>query len=187
MTKETVLVTGASSGIGKATAKTLIGEGHTVYGVARRLEKMDDLKELGGIPLKMDITEEDEVVAVVEQIEREQGGVDILINNAGCALYGSVEETTMDDAHYQFDVCLFGLARLTQLVLPYMRQKKAGKIVNVTSASGKIYAPLGAWYTAAKHALEGWSDNLRFEVKQFNIDVIIVEPGHPLPPKSGVY
>jgi NADP-dependent 3-hydroxy acid dehydrogenase YdfG len=118
MSKETVLVTGASSGIGKATAKTLIGKGYAVYGAARRLEKMDDLKELGGLPLKMDITKEDEVVAVIEQIGQERGGVDILINNAGCALYGAVEETTMEYARYQFEVNFFGVARLTQLVLP---------------------------------------------------------------------
>jgi short-subunit dehydrogenase len=177
MRQETVLVTGASSGMGKETARTLIGEGYTVYAAARRLKKMDDLKELGGIPLKMDITKEDEVAAVVEQVERERGGVDILINNAGCALYGSVEETTLDEAYYQFEVNLFGLARLTQLVLPFMRQKRAGKIVNISSASGKVYAPLGAWYTASKHAVEGWSDNLRFEVEPFNIEVIIIEPG----------
>jgi short-subunit dehydrogenase len=177
MTKETILVTGASSGIGKATAKTLIGEGYTVYGAARRLEKMDDLKKLGGFPLKMDITKEDEVVAVVEQIGRSHAGVDVLINNAGCALYGAVEETTMEDARYQFEVNFFGLAHLTQLVLPYMRQKRAGKIVNITSAAGKCATLLGAWYTASKHALEGWSDSLRCEVKQFNIDVIIIEPG----------
>ena len=177
MSKKTVLITGASSGIGKETAKTLIGEGYTVYAAARRLEKMDDLKKLGGIPLKMDITKEDEVVAVVEQIKQNHSGVDILINNAGCALYGSVEETTMEDVRYQFEVNFFGLTRLTQLVLPYMRKKKAGKIINISSASGKIYALLGAWYTATKHALEGWSDCLRVEVKQFNIDVIIIEPG----------
>ena len=177
MSKETVLITGASSGIGRETANTLIGEGYTVYAAARRLEKMDDLKGVGGIPLKMDITKEDEVVTTVEQIKQKHGGVDILINNSGCAVYGAIEETTLDDAHYQFEVNLFGLARITQLVLPYMREKKAGKIINISSASGKIYAPLGAWYTAVKHALEGWSDNLRFEVKQFNIDVIIIEPG----------
>ena len=177
MNRQTVLITGASSGIGKETAKTLIGEGYTVYAAARRLEKMDDLKKLGGIPLKMDITKEDEMVAVVEQIKRDHGGVDILINNAGCALYGAVEETTIEDARYHFEVGLFGLARITQLVLPYMREQKAGKIINISSASGKIYTALGAWYTAAKHALEGWSDCLRFEVNQFNIDVIIIEPG----------
>jgi short-subunit dehydrogenase len=172
-----VLLTGASSGIGKATAETLIGEGYTVYTAARRVEKMDDLKKLGGIPLKMDITKDNEVVAVVERIKQEHGGVDILINNAGFATYGSVEETTTDEARYQFEVNLFGLARLTQLVLPYMRQKNAGKIVNVSSAAGKIYAPLGAWYIATKHALEGWSDCLRVETTPFGIDVIIIEPG----------
>lgn len=175
--KQVVLLTGASSGMGKATAKTLIGEGYTVYAAARRLHKMDDLQKLGGIPLKMDITKEDEVFAVVEQIEQKHGGVDILINNAGIAVYGAVEETTIEDARYQFEVNLFGLARLTQLVLPYMRQKKAGKIINISSAAGKCHTALGAWYTASKHALEGWSDSLRFEVKQFDIDVIIIEPG----------
>jgi NAD(P)-dependent dehydrogenase (short-subunit alcohol dehydrogenase family) len=175
--KQVVLVSGASSGIGKETARTLISEGYTVYAAARRVEKMEDLKELGGIPLAMDITQEDQVVAVVEQIEQEQGGIDILVNSAGCALYGAVEETTIEDARYQFEVNLFGLARLTQLVLPYMRKKKAGKIINISSMAGKCYTTLGAWYTASKHALEGWSDSLRFEVKQFNIDVIIIEPG----------
>ncbi|NER35936.1 MAG: SDR family NAD(P)-dependent oxidoreductase [Oscillatoria sp. SIO1A7] len=177
MSKKTVLVTGASSGIGKETAKTLIREGYTVYTAARRIERMEDLFELGGIPIKMDITKDDEVVAAVEQIQRECGGVDILINNAGFALNGPIEDIPIDDARYQFEVNLFGLARLTQLVLPYMREKRAGKIVNVSSASGKIYFPLAAWYIATKHALEGWSDCLRLETKPFNIDVIIIQPG----------
>ena len=177
MGQKTVLITGASSGIGKETAKKLIEEGYTVYTAARRVEKMEDIKTLGGIPIKMDITKDDEVVATVEQIKQSHGGVDILINNAGFGSYGSVEETTIDDARYQFEVNLFGLARLTQLVLPYMREHKAGKIINVSSAGGKIYVPLGAWYIATKHALEGWSDCLRFETKPFNIDVIIIEPG----------
>lgn len=177
MSQKTVLITGASSGIGKETAKKLIAEGYTVYTAARRVEKMEDIKTLGGIPIKMDISKDDEVVATVQQIEQKHGGVDILINNAGFATYGSVEDTTIDDARYQFEVNLFGLARLTQLVLPYMREQKAGKIVNVSSAGGKIYVPLGAWYIATKHALEGWSDCLRFETNPFNIDVIIIEPG----------
>jgi short-subunit dehydrogenase len=172
-----VLITGASSGIGKATAKQLLDEGYVVYSAARRVEKMDDLEKLGGIPLKMDITKENEVIAAVEQIRQEHGSVDILINNAGFATYGSVEETPMDEARYQFDVNLFGVAHLTQLVLPHMREKKAGKIINISSAAGKIYAPLGTWYIATKHALEGWSDCLRVELKQYNIDVIIIEPG----------
>ena len=172
-----VLITGASSGMGKETAKTLIQEGYTVYTAARRVEKMDDLKRLGGIPLKMDVTKEDEMVAGIEQIKANHGGVDILINNAGFGQYGPMEDTPLDKARYQFEVNLFGMARLTQLVLPYMRQKKAGKIINISSMGGKIYTPLGSWYHATKHAVEGWSDCLRFELAPFGIDVIIIEPG----------
>lgn len=174
---QVVLITGASSGIGKETAKTLIQEGYTVYMAARHVGKMEDLKKMGGIPVKMDVTKEEDLVAVVEQINREHGGVDILINNAGFGLYGAVEDIPIEDARYQFDVNLFGAARLTQLVLPIMRQRRAGKIVNMSSMGGKIYTPLGAWYHASKHAVEGWSDCLRFELKPFNIDVIIIEPG----------
>lgn len=177
MGQKTVLITGASSGIGKVTAKMLIAEGYTVYAAARSLEKMEDLKRLGGIPIKMDITQEDDIVAAVEQIKQNHGGVDILINGAGIPLFGAVEDIPLDDARYLFEVNLFGLARLTQLILPDMRQKRAGKIINISSMAGKIYAPLGAWYHATKHALEGWSDCLRLETKPFGIDVIIVEPG----------
>ena len=175
--KKIVLITGASSGIGKETAKMLLQAGYTVYAAARRIDRMADLEQLGGIPLKMDITQEADILATVEKIKQENNGVDILINNAGFGLYGSVEETTLKDARYQFDVNLFGLARLTQLVLPYMRDQKAGKIVNVSSGAGKFYLPLGAWYIATKHALEGWSDCLRLETKPFHIDVIVIEPG----------
>jgi short-subunit dehydrogenase len=174
---KTLLVTGASSGIGKETVKKLLGLGYTVYGAARRVDEMQDLEKLGAIPLKMDVTKEDHLVAAVEQINQSHGGVDVLINSAGYGSYGAMEDTTIDDARYQFDVNLFGLARLTQLVLPYMREKKAGKIVNISSMGGKIYTPLGSWYHATKHALEGWSDCLRLELAQFGIDVIIIEPG----------
>ena len=173
----TVLITGASSGIGKETAKQLVEGGYTVYTAARRVEKMEDLKELGCVPLKMDITSDEDVTAVVDRIREERGGVDILINNAGFGTQGSIEETSLKDARYQFDVNLFGLARLTQLILPYMRENRFGKIINISSVGGKIYAPLGGWYHATKHALEGWSDCLRTEVAQFGIDVVIVEPG----------
>ncbi len=175
--KQVILVTGASSGIGKATAKQLLEEGHTVYTAARRVEKMDDLKALGATPLKMDITKEEEIQQVVATIEKEHGGVDVLVNNAGYAIYGAMEDTKIEDARRQFEVNLFGLARLTQLVLPYMRSQKAGKIINLSSMGGKMYTPLGAWYHATKHALEGWSDCLRLELKQFNIEVVIIEPG----------
>lgn len=177
MSKKVVLITGASSGIGKATALQLLQEGYIVYGVARRLEKMADLQAKGMHPLAMDITKEEDIQRVMKTITAEQGGVDVLVNNAGFGLYGAVEDTSMDEARYQFEVNIFGLARLTQLVLPYMREKKAGTIINISSMGGKIYFPLGAWYHATKHALEGWSDSLRLELRQFNINVVIIEPG----------
>lgn len=176
-TKRVVLVTGASSGIGKATAEALIKDGYVVYAAARRVEIMNDLKELGCIPLKMDITKEKDLVEVVEQVKRDHAGVDILVNNAGLSLYGSVEEAPFDKARYQFDVNFFGQGRLTQLVLPHMREQGWGKIVNVSSGEGKVHAPLAAWYVSSKFALEGFSDCLRVETAQFGIDVVIIEPG----------
>lgn len=172
-----VLITGASAGIGKDAAKALIAEGYTTYCAARRLEKMDDLKQLGGIPLMMDITKDEDVIAAVETIRKQHSGVDILINNAGYAVQGPVEEVTLEDARRQYEVNVFGLARVTQLCIPYMREKKAGKIINITSAAGQVYFALGAWYVSTKHALEGWSDCLRLELKPFGIDVVIIEPG----------
>ena len=174
---QTALVTGASAGIGKATVERLLEEGYSVYAAARRVEHMRDLEDLGAVALEMDVTKEQDVVAGVERIDAEQGGVEILVNNAGFGLYGAVEDIPLDDARYQFEVNLFGAARLTQLVLPRMRERGAGRIVNISSVGGKIYTPLGAWYYATKHALEGWSDSLRWELKHFGIDVIIVEPG----------
>ncbi|MEM6431987.1 MAG: SDR family NAD(P)-dependent oxidoreductase, partial [Deinococcota bacterium] len=153
MSQQIALVTGASSGIGKATAKQLLADGLTVYVAARRVEKMDDLKELGAIPLKMDITQDDDIRAVVDTITQQNGGVDVLVNNAGYAIYGAVEDIPIEDARRQFEVNIFGLARLTQLVLPHMRDKRAGKIINISSVGGKIYTLLGAWYHATKHAL----------------------------------
>ena len=138
---------------------------------------MSDLAQLGATPIQMDITKEDDIQAAVNKIQTEQGSVDVLINNAGFGLYGAMEDTSIDDARYQFEVNLFGLARLTQLLLPEMRQKKAGMIFNISSMGGKVYTPLGSWYHATKHALEGWSDCLRIELAPFNIDVVIIEPG----------
>jgi len=175
--QKVVLVTGASSGIGKATAKRLIDDGYKVYVAARRVEQMKDLESLGATPLKMDITIEEDVQKVVDTIVAKDGGVDVLVNNAGYAIYGAVEDTSIEDARRQFEVNIFGLARLTQLVLPHMREQKAGKIINISSMGGKMYTPLGAWYHGTKHALEGWSDCLRLELKPFGIDVVIIEPG----------
>jgi short-subunit dehydrogenase len=175
--EKTVLITGASSGMGEETARRLLADGYTVYVAARRVERMGELEQLGATAIAMDITNDEEIVAAVDQITAEQGGIDVLVNNAGFGSYGAMEDTDLADARYQFEVNLFGLARLTQLALPYMREQGAGKIVNISSMGGKIYTPLGSWYHATKHALEGWSDCLRLEVSSFGIDVIIVEPG----------
>lgn len=174
---KTILLTGASSGIGKATAQRLLAEGYRVYVAARRVEKMQDLAQQGAILLAMDVTDEAQVVAAIERITNEQGGVDVLINNAGFGMYGAMEDTSINEARYQFEVNLFGLARLTQLVLPSMRQRRAGTIINISSMGGRIYTPLGTWYHATKHALEGWSDCLRVELAPFGIKVVIIEPG----------
>ena len=127
--------------------------------------------------MRLDVSRESEIEAAVAVIRREERGVDVLVNNAGFGLYGPVEEIGLDEARYQFEVNLFGLARLTQLLLPGMRERKGGTIVNISSMGGRVYTPLGAWYHASKHALEGWSDSLRLELAQFGIRVIVVEPG----------
>ncbi len=175
--KKVALVTGASSGIGKEIAKRLLKDGLIVYVAARRIDKMKDLETLGAYPLKMDITNNEEIQDAVQHIQNNHNGVDVLVNNAGYGSYGAMEDTQIDDARYQFEVNLFGLARLTQLVLPSMRAKNSGTIINMSSMGGKVYTPLGSWYHATKHALEGWSDCLRLELAAFNIDVVIIEPG----------
>jgi NAD(P)-dependent dehydrogenase (short-subunit alcohol dehydrogenase family) len=175
--KKTALVTGASSGMGKAIAQRLIHDGFQVYVAARHVGKMDDLAALGARPLRMDISREDEIKAAVETILGEVGGVDVLVNNAGFGLYGPIEDIDINEARYQFEVNVFGTARLTQLLLPSMRKKGAGTIVNITSMGGKVYTLLGGWYHATKHALEGLSDCLRLELAPFGIRVVIVEPG----------
>lgn len=171
------LVTGASSGIGHDVARTLLEDGFVVYCAARRVARMDDLGAAGAIPLGMDLADPSQIEAVVDRITKDHGGVDILVNNAACGLYGSVEETSLDEVRYQFDVNVFGTARLTQLVIPHMREQRYGRIITVTSIGGKIYTPLGAWYHATKHALEGWSDSLRLELHPFDVKVVVIEPG----------
>lgn len=175
--KQVILVTGASSGMGKDFALQLLKEGHIVYGAARRTDKMKDIVDAGGHALAMDVTDEAAVQQAVDTLINEQGKIDVLINNAGFATYGAVEDVTIDEARYQFEVNIFGLASVTQKVLPHMRKQQSGKIINISSVGGKIYTPLGAWYHATKHALEGWSDCLRLEVAQHGIDVVIIEPG----------
>jgi short-subunit dehydrogenase len=168
-----VLITGASAGIGKTTAIYLAQNGYNVYGAARRVDKMEELKAYGIKPVELDVTKEESIAACVQQI----GRIDILVNNAGFGSYGAVEDVPMQDARYQFEVNVFGTMRLTQLVLPSMRENKYGKIVNVSSVGGKYAFPLGGWYHASKFALEALSDSMRNEVREFGIDVIVIEPG----------
>ena len=177
MKQKIVLITGASSGIGRATLVRLVGDGHVVYGTHRKPDEAAEIKQLGGHPIVMEMTDDLTMRSGVDRVIGEQGRIDVLFNNAGYGLYGSVEETSMDDARHQFEVNLFGLARLTQLVLPHMRSVQSGTIISTSSMGGKMYTPLGAWYHASKHALEGWSDCLRLELKQFGINVAVVEPG----------
>ena len=138
---------------------------------------MQDLVEAGGHAIEMDVSKEGEAARAVERVLAEQGHIDVLWNNAGFGLYGPVEQIDLDKARYQFEVNLFGLAAMTQAVLPKMREQRSGLIINTSSMGGKIYTPLGAWYHATKHAVEGWSDCLRLELKEFGINVVVLEPG----------
>ncbi len=175
--KKVAVITGASSGMGKSTAIELHQKGYKVYGMARRTEKMNDLKSKGMEVVSLDLTKDETIVEAVNTVLEKEGRIDVLINNAGYGSYGSVEEVSIEEAKRQFEVNIFGLARITQLVIPTMRKQKSGRIVNISSMGGKMYTPFGAWYHATKFALEGWSDCLRIELKQFGIDVAIVEPG----------
>jgi NAD(P)-dependent dehydrogenase (short-subunit alcohol dehydrogenase family) len=171
------LVTGGSSGIGEATARKLHALGYTTYAAARRVQRMEHLAKAGIRPLALDVTDDDSMQSAVTQILAEQGRIDVLVNNAGYGSYGALEDVPLSEARSQVEVNVFGAARLTQLVLPQMRQQRSGTIVNVTSMGGKIYTPLGAWYHATKFALEALSDCLRMEVQPFGINVVIIEPG----------
>ena len=147
-----VLLTGASSGIGYDVAPLLVRYGYTVYGAARRVEKIEELASEGVKALSMDVTDEASMEAAVQQIIDAEGRIDVLINNAGYGSYGAIEDVPIDEARRQFEVNLFGLARLTQLVLPHMRARGSGRILNISSMAGRITSPLGAWYHATKYA-----------------------------------
>lgn len=171
------LVTGASSGIGLATALHLLDAGHVVYGAARRVQRMDPLLAAGGHVLPMDLSDLEDLDRVVDTVVAEQGRIDVLVNNAGTMLHGAVEDVPISRAREYLDVNVLAPARLVQLVLPHMRAQQSGTIVNVSSIAGEIAMPLGSWYYAAKHALEALSDTLRMEVGQSGIDVVIIQPG----------
>src|SRR5471032_556559 len=175
--KAVALVTGASSGMGKDFALRLINEGYEVYGAARRIDKMADIKAAGGHILALDVTDDTSMSAAVQQIIKEQGRIDVLINNAGYGQFGALEDVPLDEGRRQMETNLFGVARLVQLCLPHMRAQRYGRIINISSIGGKLATPLGGWYHTSKYALEGYSDALRNEVRPFGIAVIVIEPG----------
>ena len=174
---KTTLVTGASSGIGEETVKGLLAAGHIVYAGARRVDRMQPLAEAGAHLLTLDVTDDASMTVAVESILQETGRIDVLVNNAGYGSYGALEEVPLEEARRQFDVNIFGLARLIQLVLPTMRAQRSGRIVNISSIGGKFGEPFGSWYHATKFAVEGLSDSLRMELHPFGIDVVVIQPG----------
>jgi NAD(P)-dependent dehydrogenase (short-subunit alcohol dehydrogenase family) len=171
------LITGCSSGIGKATARKLLAEGYTVFATARKLADLADLAALGARTLTLDVTDEASMVAAVGAVEAEFGAVDVLVNNAGYGQYGAIESVPMERVRKQFETNVFGTVRLTQLVLPKMRARGRGRIVNVGSMGGKLTLPGGGLYHATKYALEALTDALRFELAGFGIAAILIEPG----------
>jgi NAD(P)-dependent dehydrogenase (short-subunit alcohol dehydrogenase family) len=175
--REIVLVTGASSGIGEETVKRLMTAGYTVYAGARRLDRMKSLADAGARILALDVTDDGSMSAAVKSVLQETGRIDVLINNAGYGSYGALEDVPPEEARRQFDVNIFGLARLTQLVLPAMRAQRLGRIVNISSIGGTFGEAFGCWYHATKYAVEGLSDSLRMELHPFGIDVVVIQPG----------
>jgi len=172
-----VLITGCSSGIGRATAERLAGGDRPVYATARRPETIADLAGRGCRTLALDVTDEDSMRAAVDAVEQAEGAVGALVNNAGYSQSGAVETVPLDQVRRQFETNVFGLVRMCQLVLPGMRRQGFGRIVNVSSMGGRLTFPGGGFYHATKHAVEAISDALRFEVAGFGVDVAIIEPG----------
>ncbi len=177
MAEETALITGCSSGIGRATARAFIEDDWTVYATARDPEDVTDLEERGAETAALDVTEPAQVESVVDRVVDEQGVLSCLVNNAGYAQMGPVEDVEVGDLHRQFDVNVYGPHRLARAVLPAMRRAEDGTIVNVSSAAGRVSVPGAGAYSASKHALEALSDAMRPEVAPFGVDVVLVEPG----------
>lgn len=176
-TEKVILITGASSGIGFDAAQTLARQGHRVYAAARRVELMEPLKADGVKVLRMDVTNESSMQQGVEAVMQAEGRIDVLVNNAGYGFFGAIETVPLEEARRQLEVNVFGLARLTQLVLPYMRKQGSGRIVNTSSIAGKMVFYMGGWYNVTKYSVEAFSDALRMEMKPFGIDVVMIEPG----------
>jgi len=177
MSSRAVLITGCSSGIGHATAARLLEDGWTVYATARRPETLTELEQQGAKPLALDVTDEASMQSAVDAVVQAEGAVGVLINNAGYSQSGAVESVPIDQVRRQFETNVFGLIRMCQLALPEMRRQGWGKIVNIGSMGGRLTFPGGGFYHATKYAVEAISDALRFEVRGFGVDVILVEPG----------
>jgi NADP-dependent 3-hydroxy acid dehydrogenase YdfG len=172
-----ILITGCSSGIGAATASRLVSAGHTVYATARKVQSLTALAEAGCRTLALDVNDEASMAQAVAAVEAEHGAVGVLINNAGYSQSGAVESVSMADMRRQFETNVFGLLRMCQLVLPAMRAQRQGKIINIGSMGGTLTFPGGGLYHASKYAVEALSDAMRFEVKGFGVDVILIQPG----------
>jgi len=175
--EETVLITGCSSGIGRATAKAFLDEGWRVYATSRDVTDVEDLAEAGCETAALDVTDDDQVEAVVEEIAADWGHIDCLVNNAGYAQMGPVEDVAVEEVHAQFDVNVYGPHRLAREVLPHMREQGDGTIVNLSSIAGRVSFPGSGVYCGSKFALEAMSDALRAETSEFDVDVVLVEPG----------
>lgn len=175
--QKVILITGSASGIGKASAKSLIEKGHTVYGGDIQVEENMYLNDIGGHALIMDVTKVDQVNSGVKKVIDEQGRIDVLINNAGYGSFATVENIDLDELQNQFDVNVFGYARLQQAVLPHMRKQRSGLIIQISSVVGEISYPMLGWYAATKHAVEAMADALRQEVAPFGIHVVKIQPG----------
>jgi short-subunit dehydrogenase len=174
---KTVLITGASAGFGKRVAEKLLDEGYSVYAAARRVGKMRDIEAKGAHILNMDVTDTASVDAGVARLIEQEGQIDVLFNNAGYGSYGAIECVPLVEIKRQYDVNVFGMARLIKAVLPHMREKRKGRIINTASVVGHVSTAVLGWYASTKHAVEGMSDALRMEVKHLGIDVVVIEPG----------
>ena len=177
MSISVALVTGASSGIGEATARRLHGLGYTVYAAARRVDRMTGLAAAGIRTVQTDLNDDADMVALIDRIIADTGRIDVLVNNAGYGSYGSLEDVPMAEARRLVEINVCALARLTQLALPHMRAQRSGYVINVSSMGGKFGEPLGSWYHATKFAVEGLSDSIRPELSPFGIHVVVIEPG----------
>jgi NAD(P)-dependent dehydrogenase (short-subunit alcohol dehydrogenase family) len=171
------IITGASSGIGSAAALSLLSQGFTVYGAARRIDRLEALASQGVKPLALDVTDAKSMQDGIANVLASSGRIDVLVNNAGYGSYGAIEDVSQEEAKRQFDVNVFGAMELTKLVLPQMRKQGSGRIINISSVGGRAVGPFGGWYHGTKFALEALSDSLRMELKPFGIDVVVVEPG----------